>query len=181
MKAKIKTKTQEELFREKSEHYLVCFLDHCPLREQCLRWLVGQYADPSLVVYTAINPRNPKFGGKDCEMFRLNQRAVMKRGFLSMYHDMPGYMEKHIRWQLIGKFGRRKYFEMRKGDRLITPSEQQIIQDICRANGWEGPIMATTYSRSMDNSYVETKLALNSKTPPPAIRVLTESITEKKA
>lgn len=140
MKAKIKTKTQEELFREKSEHYLVCFLDHCPLREQCLRWLVGQYADPSLVVYTAINPRNPKFGGKDCEMFRLNQRAVMKRGFLSMYHDMPGYMEKHIRWQLIGKFGRRKYFEMRKGDRLITPSEQQVIQDICRANGWEGPI-----------------------------------------
>ena len=140
MKAKKKIKTQEEQFREKSEHYLVCFLDHCPLHEQCLRWMVGQYVDPDLVVCTAINPRNPKLGREDCEMYRPNQRALMKRGFQNIYHDMPGYMEKHIRLLLIGKFGRRKYFEMRKGDRLILPSEQQIIQDVFRENGWEGPI-----------------------------------------
>ena len=50
-------------------------------------------------------------------------------------------MEHHIRWQLIACFGRRQYFEMRKGDRLITPAQQQTILNVCRANGWQGPII----------------------------------------
>jgi hypothetical protein len=29
---------------------------------------------------------------------------------------------------------------MRKGDRLITPAQQQTILNVCRANGWQGPI-----------------------------------------
>ena len=27
-----------------------------------------------------------------------------------------------------------------KGDRLITPAQQQTILNVCRANGWQGPI-----------------------------------------
>ena len=119
MKQDNKTKTQEEIFRDKVDHYIVCFLDHCPLHEQCLRWLVGQHADPTRVVYSSINPRNPNYA---CE------------------HDMPGYMERSIRRRLINLFGHKQYFEMRKGDRLITPAQQQQIQDTCRAHGWQGPI-----------------------------------------
>ena len=66
MKETNKTKTQEEIFRDKVDHYIVCFLDHCPLHEQCLRWLVGQHADPTRVVYSSINPRNPNYGKEDC-------------------------------------------------------------------------------------------------------------------
>ena len=58
-----------------------------------------------------------------------------------MYYDMPGRMEKDIRWALISAFGRRQYFEMRKGDRLITPERQQQILDTCRRFGWQGPII----------------------------------------
>ena len=71
---------QEEAFREKEYHYLVCFIDSCPLRDQCLRWLVGQYSDPSRMVYTTVNPRNPQLGGEHCAMFRKNQRVMMKVG-----------------------------------------------------------------------------------------------------
>ena len=130
MKQEKNMKTQKEVFREKVDHYEVCFIDHCPLREQCLRWLVGQYADTTRVMFTTINQRNPMYGNEHCEM----------RGFKNMYHDMPGYMERRIRWQLIASFGRRIYFEMRKGDRLITPAQQQTILNVCRANGWQGPI-----------------------------------------
>ena len=107
MKQEMNMKTQEEVFREKVDHYEVCFIDHCPLREQCLRWLVGQYADTTRVMFTTINQRNPMYGNEHCEMFRPNKRAMMKRGFKNMYHDMPGYMERRIRWQLIASFGRR--------------------------------------------------------------------------
>ena len=37
MKQEKNMKTQKEVFREKVDHYEVCFIDHCPLREQCLR------------------------------------------------------------------------------------------------------------------------------------------------
>ena len=135
------TISQEDIFREKSHHYLVCFIESCPLREQCLRWLVGQYADPTPRAQNGVNPRNPKMGGEQCEMFRRNQRVVMKCGFTNLYHEMPGYMEHNIRCQLIATFGRKKYFEMRRGDRLVTPAQQETIATICRLNGWQGPLI----------------------------------------
>ena len=32
---------QEQAFRKKVGHYIICFQDQCPLHEQCLHWLVG--------------------------------------------------------------------------------------------------------------------------------------------
>lgn len=132
---------QEEAFREKEEHYLVCFTEVCPLREQCLRWLVGKYADDTRLVYTSVNLRNPKIGGEHCAMFRKNQRVMMKIGLTRLYHEMPTYMERGIRQHLIRIWGRRQYFDMRRGDRLITPQQQQDVVDVCRLHGWTGPIV----------------------------------------
>lgn len=145
MKAKVENQSatllQEEVFREKADHYLVCFIDNCPLREQCLRWLVGQYADTTLLAYNAINPRNPKIGGEQCEMFRKNQLVMMKKGMTRLYLDMPGRVEYQIRRLLIQKWGRRQYFEARRGDRLITPDMQDDVLHACRHFGWTGPIV----------------------------------------
>ena len=133
--------SQEEVFREKANHYLKCFIESCPLKEQCLRWLVGLYADTLPFVQTSMNPRNPKVGGEHCEKFRPNVRSVMKKGMTHFYLDMPGRMEKAIRQELIWSFGRTQYFEMRKGQRLITPEDQEIIAHVCQANGWNGPLI----------------------------------------
>ena len=104
-------KSQEEAFREKAGNYLVCFSESCSLRQLCLRWLVGQYA------------------------------VIMKRGLTHLYLEMPGRMEYLIRQLLIQWWGRKKYFEARKGVRLITPEMQQDVADACRHHGWTGPIV----------------------------------------
>lgn len=135
------TKEEEKAFREKVGNYLVCFGDHCPLHEQCLRWLVGQYVDTSLPAYTAVNPRNPQNGGEHCQEFRKKERVMMKRGLTQLYHEMPGYMEHRIRLLLQMIWGRKRYFEMRKGDRLINPEQQQDVIDACHHHGWTGPIV----------------------------------------
>lgn len=137
---KMDAKEEERSFREKANHYLVCFVDNCPLHEQCLRWLVGQYVSTTLPAYNAVNPRNPKNGGEHCAMFRKKQRVMMKRGMINFYHDMPGHIERAIRASLIAAFGRKQYFEMRKGTRLITPDHHQYILDVCRHHGWQGPL-----------------------------------------
>lgn len=135
------TQSQEEVFRKKAGHYLVCFSESCSLRQQCLRWLVGQYADTQPLAYNAINLRNPTIGGEKCEMFRKNQRVMMKRGLTHLYLEMPGRMEYLIRHLLILWWWRKKYFEVRKGVRLITPEMQQDVVDACRHHGWTGPIV----------------------------------------
>ncbi len=132
---------QETAFREKVAHYIVCFIDSCPLREQCLRWLVGQYVETTPYAYTAVNPRHPNTGTEQCELFRKNQRVLMKKGLKHLYHEMPGYKEKRIRWLLISMWGRKKYYEVRKGDRLMTPEMQQDVIDACRHHDWQGPIV----------------------------------------
>ena len=58
-----------------------------------------------------------------------------------LYHEMPTYMERAIRQHLIRLWGRRQYFDTRRGDRLITPQRQQEVIDACRLHGWQGPVV----------------------------------------
>ena len=135
------TPSQEEVFREKTHNYLVCFIESCPLKEQCLRWLVGQYADTMPFAQKSINPRNPQIGGEQCVKFRPNTRVVKKQGMTHFYYDMPGRMEHNIRQELIWHFGRTQYCEMRNGKRLISPEDQEVIAAVCRSHGWDGPFV----------------------------------------
>ena len=48
-------------------------------------------------------------------------------------HEMPGNVERFIRCTLIVHFGRRQYFEMRMGERLISPSEQEFLAAVSEA------------------------------------------------
>lgn len=51
---------------------------------------------------------------------------------LSFYHKISGYVECAIRRTLIVRFGCRQYFEMRKNELLISPSEQEFLAAVCR-------------------------------------------------
>lgn len=133
--------SEAEVFRMKAPNYLVCFMDTCPLHSQCLRWHVGQYADPHLTSYTAVNPRNASMGNAECPMFRDKTPMVMKRGLTQMYHEMPQYKAYNIRHRLFALFGHKPYYEMRNGTRLISPDQQQLIEQVCRENGWPDPVV----------------------------------------
>ena len=132
--------SEADIFSKKVPHYLVCFINSCPLHEQCLRWLVGRHAPQEPLSHVAVNPLNPNVGVDNCELYRPNVRVIMKRGLTHFYYDMPGHTEKAIRSALIGHFGHKYYFEMRKGERLITPDQQQTIERVCRHYGWNGPL-----------------------------------------
>jgi hypothetical protein len=79
-------------------------------------------------------------GSDSCPLYREDIRVIKKKGFTNMYYDMPWHLEFKIRRQLIAKFGRKQYFQMRKGERLITPDQQKVIEQVMRANNWQGPI-----------------------------------------
>lgn len=120
--------------------YLMCILKECPLCSRCLRYIAGTQQSNDLHVLSVLNPRYNDAATENCRWYRSNEKVMMKRGMTNFFHDMPGHMERSIRNQLIQLFGRTTYFNMRRGDRLITPSEQKQIAKVCRQNGWQGEL-----------------------------------------
>ena len=137
----LEEKLQEQLLEKAKRHYLVCFIEHCPLHSHCLRWLVGQHADTFPVSLTVVNPRHAGIGTEQCEMYCSDERVTMKYGLTRLYDDIPARKATAIRHQLIERWGRKFYFQMRRGDRPITPAQQQDVADVCRSCGWTGPIV----------------------------------------
>ena len=137
--------SQEEIFRQKAPHYLLCFIEHCPLHEHCLRWLVGQQADHTVVKVGCVNPLLAQVGTDKCPQYRENVSAPHAKGMVHFYDGMPRQLEISIKSRLIGRYARRQYYEYRNGVRLITPQMQQDIARICQEAGWTQPLRFDDY------------------------------------
>lgn len=134
------TMTKEEIFRKKAPHYLVCFIDQCPLHENCLRWLVGCEAPTDTLMLPSVNPRHPETGTEQCPHYRQEQYVNMARGMMNFYDNMPGRTERAIKHRLISMFSRKTYYDYRKGVRLIPPDIQAQIEQVCQEEGWTGEL-----------------------------------------
>lgn len=130
-----------KLFQQKAESYLCCYNSHCPRCGQCLRYEVGQYADPKQRIVTAVNPRYEHGADGTCHLFRDNQPLLMPVGMTQhFYYDMPGRIERAIKRRLIAANCRTTYYKYHRGDRPITPDVLSLITRVCREEGWQGPL-----------------------------------------
>ena len=134
-------KSREEIFRTKAETYQPCYSTTCPLREHCLHSILAAYVPDDKIYIPSVNLNNPKTQRPDCPVFRRDEPVRMPVGLAPLYYNMPGRIEHNIRQELIWHFGRTQYFEIRKGLRLISPEDQEVIAAVCRSNGWNGPFV----------------------------------------
>ena len=131
---------EADIFRQQASVYMVCFHDGCERHGQCLHWLVGQHVNDEAVVLPAVSPRNRLVRSGQCPLFRPKVYATLKRGMMHFYDQMPGRLEHGIREELIGLFNRKVYYQLRNGERAISPDEQSVIADVCRRHGWPGSL-----------------------------------------
>ncbi len=129
---------EQELFKNKAESYLVCLADHCPRHEECLRWLVGQYAPSDTSTLTIINPRNPMTRDGSCNMFRQREKVTVYYGMTRFYEEIPEPKAKAIRHALEQNLNRTAYYKYRRGEKAITPSVLKVIEETARNCGWKG-------------------------------------------
>jgi len=134
---------EKEIFKEKAENgYTVCFADHCPLKERCLRYLVGQQMPDATSTYRCVNPRFQDVGTTNCSLFRKADKVTFAKGMMHIFNDdMPKRVEPHVRQSLISNHCRTYYYEFRNGERLIPPSVQEEIRQYFREVGWNGEIL----------------------------------------
>ena len=132
----------EKLFKEKANSgYVVCFVEACKFREQCLRWIVGQHVSDTRESCLAVNARLANVATAHCPQFREARKVWMAQGMKHIFTDeMPKRIEMNVRTALIALYGRTYYFAYRRGDKLIPLSMQQEIRRVFCRYGWTGAV-----------------------------------------
>ena len=144
--------TEQEIFRAKAKDgYTVCFAEQCPLREQCLRFLVGQYIPDTKSTYHCVNPRYQDVATEQCTLFRNSEKVKFAKGMKNIFNaDMPRKVEPFVRQRLIGLHCRTYYFEYRRGARLIPPAVQEEVRSLFREVGWTEEVHFDGYVEDYD-------------------------------
>ena len=142
---------KELLIKKAQEGYTVCNVDACPLRTQCLRWLVGQHVPHTKSSYRCVNPHFEGVATTECPMYRNDQKVRFAKGMTHIFtNDMPKRVEPSVRYGVIRKTNRTYYFEYRNGSRLIPPALQEDIRKLFRDNGWTEEVKFDGYVEDYD-------------------------------
>ena len=128
--------TEKEIFSHKAPNYLLCFINECPRRASCLRWLVGQELQSNDYNILSVNPMHPEVKANKCALYREKKHVRYAKGMMHFYDEMTRSQEVGIKHRLIVHYGRRQYYEYRRGERLISPEMQAFIGQVCKEHGY---------------------------------------------
>jgi len=116
--------------------FMHCLEAACPMASHCLRQLAMQAVPKDQISIPIINPQLPE-PSENCKYYRSDEPQLYGRGFANMQKQMlPGQYDT-FRYRLIGKFGRNPYFERRKGARLCSPLEVEVVKGVLKELGLE--------------------------------------------
>lgn len=107
-------------------NYPVCVHDDCPQAATCLHHLAYVDLQKAQERLLLINPTMCKKDG-NCTYYRGNQPVTYARGFTSFQKKM--YPEQYQTFMNIclKRFSHNSYYERRRGDYALPPSEQKFI------------------------------------------------------
>jgi hypothetical protein len=128
--------TEKEIFSHKAPNYLLCFINECPRRATCLRRLVGQELQSNDYNILSVNPMHPEVKANKCALYREKKHVRYAKGMMHFYDEMTRSQEIGIKHRLIVHYGRRQYYEYRRGERLISPEMQAFIGQVCKEHGY---------------------------------------------
>lgn len=115
--------------------YALCLNDQCPRAATCLRQLSVQSVPAEKEYWNIISPKRLAALKGDCPFFRSNRKVRYARGFMNMLDNLPYNKRRSVIASLISYFGQRTYYRNRKGERLLTPDEQQAVLNIIKRHG----------------------------------------------
>lgn len=126
---------EEHHFTNIPYNYPLCLNRQCPKASTCLRQLVEQEVPDSAEYWVVISPKyQAKLKGA-CPHYRSSQKVQYAKGCMNILDNLPHKQRQLAIIHLMEYFSRRTYYRIRKGERLLTPSEQQRILNILKNCG----------------------------------------------
>ncbi len=118
--------------------YVVCTAEEgqCPLREHCLRSKVYSEDTENLKrepIVRVVNFKNPDTHSltEQCTLYRSDQTLRFAKGMTHLFDFVPKVKYSAVQQAVQSCFSsNRTYFYCKKGERLISPKEQESIAKV---------------------------------------------------
>lgn len=130
--------------------YLICLKGECPQANSCLRQLAEQSMPTDVQYCNIISPKYLAAITGACPHYRSSTKVRFAQGFIKLLEDLPYKQMQAVISRLSGYFGRRTYYRVRRGDRLLSLSEQKAVQNILINCGVSQPREFDAYIEEYD-------------------------------
>ena len=128
-----------KIYKDIPADYPLCLHDACPMADSCLRQLAYRRHEELGTFLKLINPSKCSKQA-DCPHYVSNQPVRFAKGFVNI--QKRRYPEQYDKFMtmLICHFGRNQYFKRRRGDIVLPPKEQEVIQIALEKAGVTQPL-----------------------------------------
>ena len=130
--------------------YILCLNGQCPKAATCLRHLAEQSAPDDIKYWSIISPKHLATISGDCPYYRSSEKVRYAKGFIGMLENLPHKEMQTVIIRLISHFNQRTYYRVRKGERSLSPAEQQNILRILKNSGVTTPVEFDAYYEDYD-------------------------------
>ena len=125
------TKTNEKV----PNNYTLCIKGDCPKAANCLRHVAVAMMPAEVERWQIVSPAYLAQMEGECPMYRSAEKVRYARGFVRMMSAMTVHQAHVMKDGVIAAFGMAMYYRMRKGTRIITPTEQETIYNLLEQQG----------------------------------------------
>ena len=121
--------------------YAFCLEKNCVQGEKCLRSTKFKEfcAQEHRSSFCIVNPEDCNPQQKNCINFRSAEPAPYAFGFTNEYQKMNLIQKDAFKHLMIGHFCKTLYYDMKRGDRIITPEEQKTIISLAKKAEYNFP------------------------------------------
>ena len=122
-----KVKLEHFEFKDVPEWYPVCYQQECTLKDECMRYQAALQAPKMVAEWRCVLPSQLEKGR--CPHFAEIQPIKVARGFKNLFDNIKAADQTPMRKELVEHFhGKRQYYWYLKGERLLSPKQQQWMR-----------------------------------------------------
>lgn len=135
------------------EGWALCFNNECSLAETCLRRKAAQLAPETLTVTRQVTPHAVKDG--QCCHYASSEKVTFARGFQHLYDKVLKAHYTSLRESMTDMLsGKRIYYEYKRGERRLSPAQQEAIRDLFASKGYADSVVFDAFEEDYDFHWV---------------------------
>ena len=131
-------------FKQVPYNWPLCYLSECGRKEECLRYQVTSCVPQQVTNYPCVLPTALEQG--QCRYFHAIQKVRAAAGFRRIISELKEKDLYSIRREMTAYIGSQAaYYRYKRGERLLTPKQQEWIKKMLCRYGYDGEVRFDGY------------------------------------
>lgn len=114
--------------------FALCLNANCKNAGRCLRHQVVRFIPDTLWSVTVVNTPHTNPDG-ECKAFMEDTPIQNAVGMDHLLDRVPYNEANNIKQQLLAKYGKNKFYQFKRKERVFTPEDQSYIRRVFLSNG----------------------------------------------